>query len=375
MGNCSTSKKPNGEFNNIFLRVSKIIEQNDLYSLEILILTEEFKENFKDLNGTYFSLDGIEHTLLSISAWNAASDCFKYIKKTLGVDIEKTEKVLANQGTSLIEILCLRGNTELLEFYLPNYHPVSKDVTNNDQTVSIFLTGNSSRAESIDEKRSKITLTPIQKACEQGNINIIACVYKYYKAQSSVPNELNLNYLDDINGENCALIACRNGNYSIIRFLNQTCHCNFRIINKLGETAIQILAASNNKKPLKEFHECLVYLVNQAGVDILYNYEETIILIHCERSIVFLEKKLSEKGVQIDKEEIDAKNRIMKVQHIKSMVEEKLDTFAGKNFNFCSMYQEYMEDESDQLSNISSMKNDAVFDSLASDLVPEFIKN
>lgn len=372
MGNCSASKKPYEKFNNIFLRVEKIIEQNDLYSFEILASTEEFKENFKDLNTTHFKLDGINHTLLSISAYHAASDCFKYIHETLEVNFDKTEKVLAAQGTSLLEVLCLRGNTELIEYYLPSFHPVSKDLANNDESVSIFLTGNSSRAQSIDEQKPKTTLTPIQKACEQGNINIVACVFKYYKGKNSVPSELNLNYLDDIHGENCALIACRSGNYSMIRFLHQTCHCNFRVINKLGETAIQILAASNNKKPLMGFHECLVYLVNQAGVDLLYNYEETIILIHCERSIAFLEKKLADKGVQIDKEEIDAKNRIMKVQHIKSMIEEKLDTFVGKNFNFCSMYEEYMDDESDQLSIISSMKNDTVFDSLASDLVPEF---
>ena len=65
----------------------------------------------------------------------------------------------------------------------------------------------------------------------------------------------------------------------------------------------------------------------------------------------------------------------MKVQHVKSMIVEQLDTFAGKNFNFCSMYQEYMHDDSDQLSAISSMKNEALFDSVASDVVCEFNNN
>lgn len=371
MGNCKTSKKKYEEFNNIYLRTEKIIEYNDLFSLEILARTEDFKESFKNLGKSYFHKGGIKHSLLSIAIYNAASDCFKFIHKTLGAGIEETEKLLEDQGMSLIELVCLRGNTEILEYYLPSFKSTTKDYIKNDESVTIFLTGNSERCQSINENKPKINLTPIQKACEQGSINIVSTVYKYYKDKTPVPNELDLNYKDDLNGENCALIACRSGNYAMIRYLHQACHCNFRIINKLGENAIQILAAANNKTAMKEFHECFVYLINQAGVDFLYNYEETLILIKCEKSIMFLEKKLSEKGIEIDKEEIDEKNRIRKVQHVKSMIEEKLDDCVGKNFNFCSMYAEYMEDDLDQLSNINSLKNDAVFESMASDVMPE----
>lgn len=350
MGNCGATKKTPEIFNNIFLRAEKIIEHNDLFSFELLSHTDEFKSSFPDINQVYFTQNDLKHNMLTLAASNGASEIFKHLHAVLNCSLEASVELLAGQSTSLLEIICTRGNTELLEYYLPHFKSLPR------RTLTSHL------AESLDfeetaetpAQKSKSSLTPVQKACEQGNLNIIAHIFKYYKDKKPVPHELDLNLQDDRTGENCALIACRGGNYALIRFLHQTCHCNFRILNKQGENALQILSASNNKNNFKDFHECLVFLVNHVGVDIMYNYEETLLLIHCDRSIQFMEKKLADKGVNIDKEEIEAKNRIMKVQHVKSMIEEKIDHFVGKNFNFCTMYAECMDDEEeDKISVIS----------------------
>jgi ankyrin repeat protein len=367
MGNCGSSKKPLEIFNNIFLRAEKIIQHNDLFSFELLTHTEEFRENFKAIDKAYFEQDSLKLNLLSLAAYSGSGDCFKQIHSELKSSFDTTNDLLTSQGTSLLEVICTRGNIDILDYFLPHFKSNPRRTVTSELAESLEF----EEQEKNEKLKTKQILTPIMKACEMGNINIIAHVFKHFKDKKPVPYELDINYQDDRTGENCALIACRSGNYAMIRFLHQNCHCNFRITNKLGENALQVLAAANNKSEMKEFHECLVFLVNHVGVDVIYNYEETLLLIQSERSIMFLEKKLSDKGIVIEKEEIEAKNRIMKVQHVKSMIEEKLDCIVGKNFNFCTMYAECMDDDDDQISVISDHPaNGKPFESFLSDVNP-----
>jgi hypothetical protein len=82
-------------------------------------------------------------------------------------------------------------------------------------------------------------------------------------------------------------------------------------------------------------------------VDFLYNYEETVLLLNCQKTINFFESKLKTKGIEIDKTLVEEKNKIMKVEYVKSLVEQKIDSFEGLDYNFCTMYEEIMKSDDD----------------------------
>ena len=327
-----------------------MIQHNDLADFFDISQTEEFKVSFSDLNLNYFKIDDLSLNLLSLSIYHSSFDVFKYIHCELKVSLPQSNQNLQKQGKSLIELICTRGNSEFLDYYLPLHSPLSRESYSEDLSETLNLTKPSNITAKLGNK-PKTSLTAIQKACEQGNINIISYIYKFYKDKQSVPVELDINYQDEATGENCALIACRKANYVMIKYLHSSCKCNFRLLNKKGENALQILAARNKKNPVKTFHESFVYLINLAGVDFLYNHEETLLLLTCQNSVVFFQNKLKAKGIEIDKTLIEEKNKLIKIDHVKSLVEEKIESFDGKNLGFCSLYDEVMESD-DNLSDI-----------------------
>ena len=278
------------------------------------------------------------------------------------------EKLYRENKSSGMDIICQRGQVEILDYYLPIYNSLADGIPVVDEiSASLdFSQGNDAIPKAIAS-----TYTPIHKACDIGNMNTISHIYKFYK-DKEVPFELDINYQDEISGENCALIACRNGNYSMIRFLHTTCHANFYLINKLGESAVQILSASNKKRNLKEFHECLVYLITQVGVEYTYNCEETLLLIDNDKSVQFFQTKLREKGIFIDKLELEEKNKLVKPEQIRSIEEASLDPYYGKDFDFKKLYTDIMKDqENEEISVISPESRRATpFTSILNELPP-----
>ena len=62
--------------------------------------------------------------------------------------------------------------------------------------------------------------------------------------------------------------------------------------------------------------------------------------------------------------DIEEKNKIVKVDYIKSLVEEKIESFDGKELGFCSLYEEIMERD-DDLSDIGpDNRSETNFDSI-----------
>ena len=362
MGQCVVKRKVS-EFTNIYSDVEKIIQLNDLADFFYISQTETFKVSFSDINSNNFKIEETSLNLLSLSIYHSSFDIFKFIHTELKASLFHSDQNLQKQGSSLIDLICTRASSEFLDYYLPHHTPLSHESNSFDIADTLNLTKASNSSAKLLNK-PKVSLTAIQKACEQGNINIISYVFKYYKDKESSPIELDINYQNEISGENCALISCRKANYVMIKFLHSTCKCNFRLLNKKGENAIQILAASNKKNPSKTFHESFVYLINLTGVDFLYNYEETLLLINCQKTITFFENRLRLKGIEIDKTLIEEKNKIVKVDYIKSLVEEKIESFDGKELGFCSLYEEIMERD-DDLSDIGpDNRSETNFDSI-----------
>lgn len=340
MGTCYAKKTLEQE--SIFFKVQKNIEKNILTSLESLSKTEDFTKNITSIDSPYFKIKELRVNALILALFNNSLDCFKYIHETLKASIDSMEKLFNDQRTSAIEIICMRNCPDILDYYLPIYEKNCGDGAVIEEVVeSLNFTNNTEERKS---RRIGSTYTPVQKACELGNLNIISRIYKYYKEKAFIPAALDFDYQDETTGENCPLISCRTCNYTMIRFLHTTCQANFRLLNKQGENAVQILAAANKKKNFKNFHESMVYLILNVGVDFTHNYEETLLLLEIEKSISFFEKKLKEKGIEIDKYDLEQKYQLTRIEQPRPLIEAKLDVYQGRDFNFVQLYDDVMSD-------------------------------
>ncbi|OMJ65551.1 hypothetical protein SteCoe_38011 [Stentor coeruleus] len=368
MGACY-SKKPLDQ-ESIFFKVQKCIEKNIIMSLTSLTKTEEFTKNITNIDNPYFKIKELRVNALILALFFNSIDCFKYIHETLNASIDSMETLFNEQKTSAIEIICTRNCPDILDYYLPLYENNSGDEVVIEEVVESLNFTNTT--EERKSRRIVSTYTPVQKACELGNLNIISRIYKYYKEKPFIPIALDFDYQDETTGENCPLISCRICNYTMIRFLHTTCQANFRLLNKLGENAVQILAAANKKKNFKDFYECFVYLVLNVGVDFTHNYEETLLLLETEKSINFFEKKLKEKGIEIDKYDLEEKYQLIRINQPRPLKEELLDVYQGRDFNFVKLYDDVMSDtDREEISGIfMDSRNTTPFVSILKDLPP-----
>mmetsp|Transcript_4415 Transcript_4415/g.591 ORF Transcript_4415/g.591 Transcript_4415/m.591 type:complete len:97 (+) Transcript_4415:442-732(+) len=93
---------------------------------------------------------------------------------------------------------------------------------------------------------------------------------------------MDLNYQDDITGENCALIAVKTADLNLIKFLYKKTNANFEALNKRNEGALQIAAVWSKKLIHLPYEEVIKYLIEEIGLDPCYCHEETLLI--CENS-------------------------------------------------------------------------------------------
>ena len=127
-----------------------------------------------------------------------------------------------------------------------------------------------------------------------------------YFADKKPPSELDIHYIDELTGENCALISARIGNISMMRLLFEQFNADFFVKNKRNEGALQILAAASKNHFSNGYFECIVYLVETIKIDISYMYEEVLLLIDNPEAVKYFEKKLKENEILTTKIEVES---------------------------------------------------------------------
>ena len=256
------------------------------------------------------------------------------------------EKLFLQQGKTALEILCLNGNLDVLKYYLPIFLS-----TNNldsppipEDSISIDF-----QKSTLVETKLNHTYTPIHLACEHGNLHIIDYLFKFFHDKPSVPSLLNLDFQDENSGENCALIACRKGNYPMVKFLHEVCGANFRIVNKRYENAILITAVASKRRPTHNYYDVFVYLIDVIGLDITYMHEEVMLLLEDRSMIKLFETKLQKKGINSLKNTVEKKYEISRPS-IPISKEELMIEEQGDNFQLIKC----LEDTDDQTHSILS---------------------
>lgn len=234
----------------------------------------------------------------------------------LNGSLQVAEQLLNKFGYVLINIICKRGALELFKLYLPVYlSGIKKEQCDKTSTLS-FNNSNINLANSLSP-------TAVQFACMEGHL----CILHFIEEQFSValpPPTLDVHYIDEVKGENCALICARTGNLSMMKYLFETLNADFHLKNFNNEGALQILAAATKSNVSLRYLECVMYLVDVIKIDIKYMYEETLLLLECKIIIQFIENKLKQIGIFVKKSELEAQCRINIIKYSERLHEKSI---------------------------------------------------
>lgn len=353
---CSHSDSIASARSKIIRKISNAIQDRRVDILKELF--EEFEEidpsPFPAVDRPIIEVHGISFNALSYSIFLDDAKAFKYIYQTLNASIVTMEKQLMDHKITALDIMCQKGLARVLEVYIPLYL---------DYEMSITYAKN----ESFDVNPDIIAYTPIQKACELGNINVISIIMKYFEisAHKYIPVTLDVHHIEESTGENCALIACRTGDFTMIKYLYEVCGADFFVKNNNSENAVIVCLAGYRKKPCKNYYGCIFFLIEKIGIDPTYKYEECL-LMACNTDIVaYLETKLAQYGINTTKCEIEHMNKIKPFPIPKTELEINLDSIPDREFTI----KKYIKDET-----LSSNQNDTLLFSGASNILGR-IKN
>ena len=244
-------------------------------------------------------LNGLGYSLL---LGNTAM--FKFLYE-LGASIKAMEQILAKSNLKGINLICFKGHKDLLEFYLPIY---LKDYVSVPQSVKSYTID----LKDTQNIKAEFDL-PIHSACRAGMLNIVSYLHKYFTAKPYCPKEFDILALDDFNGEDCPLVACRAGSYTLIKYFHETCQIPFTQTNLHKENAVMICVAGHNKNPNFTYIESVQYLVNTVGVDITYKYEELLCIVEGKEMTQFIEEALEKRGVTMKKKDVESGANKLKV--------------------------------------------------------------
>lgn len=335
MGCCESKIQLNSSMAGL---VKDCIEKNNQKLLIKLIQAPSF---LKDKSKIISSLDepismvqSFRLNALAYALFLGRTTLFKLLHN-IGCSLSVMETLLKSQKIPPIFLICCKGYSELLSYYLPFYcethlhdKPIDKiPAVDYLQTIDLELELNSS-------------YTALQMAVLYNHISIITVVFEYFKKKIQVPFELDLEYRDEKNGENCALIACRCGNYPMVKFLHQSCAADFKILNAQGENAVQVACAASRVHKHLLYNQIITFLIDIVGIDVKYNYEETLLLLIDHDIIGYIEKKLHKAGIRVKKLEIEkaAQSPLLKtsddyIENVDSERQVFMTMFASSNYD------------------------------------------
>ena len=255
------------------------------------------------------SIQGVELNALAFAFRHGRTEIAVFLIEKAGCSLSRMTGMYQVIGKAPLQILCEYGHIELLRYYLPVYMQAGGvrvatvgSFHESYEDLSIFADGNHRRGISIAPVGS--FSTAVQKACERGHIEILRFLKSYSDKHGTV-REIDIHAEDDKTGENCALISCRTGNLQMMRFLFEDCAADFSIKNKRKESALQMALLGAKRHHSSRYLECIKYLVEKVKVDVLYEYEETLLLIEDTAIEEYIQKKLFVEGVSLTKTKVE----------------------------------------------------------------------
>ena len=348
MGCCTSAKTSSASF--LYCKkLQDAIERSNLKTLveiQKLFPPEPGKPNMID--EPFITIHDLNMSPLAYALWIGKVVVFQFLHKKMGASLEAMETLFVDQGKTAIEVICSNGSLEILQYYLPYYNKSLKPVASvlGDISISVDF-----QRSTLVETKLKQTYTPAHIACEHGHVNIIHFLHATYKDKPAVPHTLDIDFQDESSGENCALIACRKGDYKMVKFLYEVCSANFRALNKRHENAIVVTAAASKRRPTHDFYNLFVYLAEVVKLDYTYMHEEVMLLLEDRNIIKYFENKLQKKGIASQKNNVERKYEITR-PNIPVSKEEMMIEELGDNFQLRKCLEETEDNTESVLSSI-----------------------
>lgn len=212
-------------------------------------------------------------TPLSYAVVKGKASSFKALLK-LGSSFEKMYQNFREHSIKPLDLILAKGYKDLFKFFIIEYAGIR-------DTLNISSDPNPSSS--------------VQVASRKGMLDILRHIYYNYLDTNTNFQEFNLNAFDE-NGENCALIACRQGILPLIKFFHETCNLNFESKNNFGDNAIIVCIYGFRAKNNYLYKDCVKYLVDYVKVDYTYRHKKMMKLANGE-ILEYLAEKLEEIGI------------------------------------------------------------------------------
>jgi len=307
---------------------------------------------FEDHIATY---EGMELTPLAYAFKQGRAEIAAFLIEKAECSVSQLYALYKPWGKSPLYVLCDAGHAQLLRYFLPlcveAFSPKqlpSLPSYPDSSEISPFTDKPLTRARNPPLTPAPVMLTPAHKACEKGHLDVVAVLWEYGQ-QKGVFRDIDLNYLDDRTGENCPLLAARFGHLHVIRYLHQECRADFSAKNKRKESVLQLALLGAKHSPSARYFECVKYLVEKVRVDLMYEYEETLLLVEDKEIQEYLELRLQMLGVSLTKARVEEANAIVRSRPAPSasFVAQDLQLCAlGPNFRLSEIFHSELNESS-----------------------------
>ena len=219
---------------------------------------------------------------------------FVYLVESMNASISAMEYLLERQGLNGLDILVEKGSLEMLQFYLPKYRTLFP---------GRFFALEESETSCSYTKTCGYRRTPVHIAIERGFLPVLQYLNKTLNS-GYVPDKYNIHFIDEYSGENSALIASKRCHLDIVKYLNEECGADFNLKSKRNENCLHLAAFGSKSNPLKAF-EVIKYLVEEVKLDIVFQFEELLLILDDRRILDYVEAALKTRGIKCTKQEVE----------------------------------------------------------------------
>lgn len=283
-------------------KIKQAIDRNKGKKLVELKILLNLTSNQDLINETFTNYQGFSLSPLGYALFRNKFESFHKLLE-LGADLQALEDLLHAQSKSILHVICYHGYTEFFKYFIPAIEASYKQsvFSVSEKTLSMDFD-----SPNLYEKRNnKLSSVPIQLATEQGHLSILDIVFNYAKLGSVLPEVIDVHYVFEKTGENCALVACRKGQFPIVKYLWETVHADFSVLNKNKENALVITAAGSKKYIEGEFFSVFTYLIEVVKLDYKTCYEDILLLLEDKQIISYFSRLLKNNGISIKKAELE----------------------------------------------------------------------
>ena len=271
-----------------------------------------------DVDERIITLQEVPLNALAYAVRAGQVEITQYLLETAHSSLRKLYETYQLIGRTPLDIACEYGFLQLVQYLLPIHllegeHLLRQPSPHESrEELSIFTEKKEGTANVTPESTLRVAYpyqSAIHRACEHGHLEIVKYLYTQFKGKTA-PQDCDISALDEKAGENCALIASRSGSLAMIRFLHEECSADFMHLNRRRENAIQVAVIGSKRKPGVSFLGCVKYLVETIGVDVTYEYEETLLICEDKSLVFYIENQLYLRGIIINKAKIDLDNSL-----------------------------------------------------------------